>query len=149
MQSTWTALANAWNPHARGGIDLKAGSALIVGCVGGVVGAIVCIQLYGVIERFLRCVWLCIVRVRIMPQCCLQIYIAPAAENMPTVRPKNRFAPRGRQPPADRATPWQYHQMRLALGTMVPEQSVHAMLQKHGDDTAAAVKEYFSPMRGM
>ena len=47
-----------------------------------------------------------------------------------------------------RATPGQWNAMRAALGPKVPDESVVKMLQKHGNNTAAACRDFYGPEYG-
>ena len=51
----------------------------------------------------------------------------------------------GRSRIQQQATWAQWNAMRAALGTQVPEKNVFELLQKHGDDTRAALHDFYGP----
>ena len=79
-------------------------------------------------------------RMRLQLQCCLLVHISPAPDALPQLRATRSY---GRGSGQVRATPSQWNAMRVALGPLVPDRGVAELLRKYGDNTKAAVDDYY------
>ena len=129
----------AWNAHTDA-IDWRAALALLAG---GLLAVIV----IGVGANLFECVFGCAVRTSCSVQSCITINISPPEHKLPMLREQGRMVQRGRGKQV-RATPAQWNAMRAALGPKVPDESLAKMLVKHGNDTAAACRDYYGPEYG-
>ena len=139
--------AAAWNSHSDaltesdGDVKWVSLAALLL----GMVLAAVVLYLYAAVTK---CACATLRRTGCYLQCPVVVVVAPEADFMPYLRtgqPANRFsASRGRSPaPRARATHSQWNAMRAALGPHVPDKDIYNLVQKHGDDTASAIGDFF------
>lgn len=136
--ATYNAAALAWNNHAQGGVDWKAGTALLS-------GALAAWALIYLAHPLWRACCTFFGRRAVQLQCCIIIHTAP--ENLPVVRTANRPGQRKsfQRLQQHRATAAQWNRMRMALGPLVPDQSVAELVSNYGDDAKEAARAYYGP----
>ena len=141
--------ADSWNSHTDALLDRSGIEWVSLGALtGGGLSALIFVWIMGAVWK--PAVELCF-RTRLYCQCPVACSVAPEEDRLPylyvnAAAARSRFAARNtRSAPRVRATWGQWNAMRAALGPRVPEKSVFDLLAKHGDDTRAAVDDFYGP----
>ena len=145
-RTTYKLFASSWNTHTdalveRGGtIHWEALAALLAGAL----AAAIVLKLYFCFAT--PCIK-CLCRTSVGLQCPVVIYVAPDEDRLPQLwargQQPSRFAPAHQRSAGTKATASQWNAMRAALGPKVPDKNVADLLRKHGDDTKAAVADFY------